>query len=33
MPDVVVFFAEATATMKPKARMLLAEPISHILRN
>jgi ubiquinone/menaquinone biosynthesis C-methylase UbiE len=30
MPDAAVFFAEAAATMKPDARMLLAEPSGRV---
>jgi ubiquinone/menaquinone biosynthesis C-methylase UbiE len=30
MPDVATFFAEAAETMKPVARMLLAEPSGHV---
>ena len=30
MPDAAVFFAEAAATLKPGARMLLAEPMGQV---
>ncbi len=30
MPDAATFFAEAAETMKPGARMLLAEPSGHV---
>ena len=30
MPDAATFFAEAAVTMKPVARMLLAEPSGHV---
>ena len=30
MPDTAAFFAEATASMKPRARMLLAEPLGQV---
>ena len=30
MPDEAVFFAEAAVTMKPNARMLLAEPSGQV---
>jgi ubiquinone/menaquinone biosynthesis C-methylase UbiE len=30
MPEAAVFFAEAAATMKPEARMLLAEPMGQV---
>jgi ubiquinone/menaquinone biosynthesis C-methylase UbiE len=30
MPDTAAFFAEATASMKPGARMLLAEPLGQV---